>query len=198
MFKIGESPDRGTARSFALKRLAPIHFVLAFGVVSMLADMVYEGARAIIGPYLATFGASAAMVGFVTGLGEAVALIFRLATGRLSDRTHRYWALSIGGYAITVIAVPLIALSQAFWPAACLIIAERFGKAVRTPARDTMLAQATVDLGRGTGFAIHEALDRSGAVIGPLIVAAMIEWSGYRAGFAVLAIPGALALLTLA
>jgi MFS family permease len=198
MHKIGEPQARRTVPSFAPNRLTPIHFVLAFGVVSMLADMVYEGARAIIGPYLATFGASAVMVGFVTGVGEAVALIFRLATGRLSDRTHRYWALSISGYAMTVIAVPLIALSQAFWPAAGLIIAERFGKAVRTPARDTMLAQATVDLGRGTGFALHEALDRVGAVTGPLIVAAMIAWSGYRAGFAVLAIPGALALLTLA
>jgi MFS family permease len=185
-------------RSFTPNRLSPIRFVLVFGLVSMLADMVYEGARAITGPYLATFGASAAMVGFITGLGEAVALVFRLATGRLSDRTHRYWALSIGGYAITVIAVPLIGIAQAFWQAAGFIIAERFGKAVRAPARDTMLAQASVDLGRGTGFAIHEALDQSGALMGPLIVAGMIAWSGYQAAFAVLAIPGALTLLTLA
>src|SRR5487761_2335420 len=118
MLKVGQSRGSGLQRSFAPNRLAPIHFVLAFGVVSMLADMVYEGARAIIGPYLATFGASAAMVGFITGLGEAVALVFRLGTGRLSDRTHRYWALSIAGYAITVIAVPLIGFAQAFWQAA--------------------------------------------------------------------------------
>jgi MFS family permease len=193
-----ESQSGRVEHCFAPNRLTPVHFVLTFGVVSMLADMVYEGARAIIGPYLATFGASAAMVGFITGLGEAVAPVFRLASGRLSDRTHRYWALSIAGYAITVIAVPLIAISQAFWQAAGLIVAERFGKAVRTPARDTMLAQATAGLGRGMGFAIHEALDQVGAVIGPLIVAGMIAWSGYRAGFAVLAIPGALTLLTLA
>jgi MFS family permease len=198
MLKVGESQGAGLQRSFAPNRLKPFHFVLAFGVVSMLTDMVYEGARAITGPYLATFGVSAAMVGFITGLGEAVALVFRLGTGRLSDRTHRYWALSIGGYAITVIAVPLIGFAQAFWQAAALIVAERFGKAVRTPARDTMLAQASVDLGLGRGFAIHEALDQSGALIGPLIVAGMIAWSGYQAGFAVLVIPGALALLTLA
>ena len=78
-------------RSFAPNRLSPIHFELAFGVVSMLADMVYEGVRAVIGPYLASFGASAATVGFITGVGEAVPLVFRLATGPLSDRTHRYW-----------------------------------------------------------------------------------------------------------
>ena len=191
------SPDRGQ-RSFAPNRLSPAGFVLAFGVVSMLADMVYEGARAITGPYLALFGASAAMVGFITGLGEAVALVFRLATGRLADRTHRYWALSIAGYVMTVVAVPLIGATQAFWQAAALIVTERFGKAVRTPARDTMLAQATADMGRGLGFAIHEALDQVGAVIGPLLVAGMIAVSGYRAGFAVLAIPGVLTLATLA
>jgi MFS family permease len=198
VLKIGKSQDGRAGRSFAPNRLTPMRFVLAFGVVSMFADMVYEGARSVTGPYLATFGVSAAMVGFVTGLGEAVALVFRLATGQISDRTHRHWALSISGYLITVVAVPLIALSQAFWQAAGLIIAERFGKAVRTPARDTMLAQASVDFGRGTGFAVHEALDQSGALTGPLIVAGMISWSGYHAGFAVLAIPGALAILTLA
>lgn len=197
MLKIGQSQDGPPQRSFAPNRLAPLYFVLAFGVVSMLTDMVYEGARAITGPYLATFGVSAAMVGFITGLGEAVALVFRLGTGRLSDRTHRYWALSIIGYAITVVAVPLIGIAQAFWQAAALIVTERFGKAVRTPARDTMLAQASVDFGLGRGFAIHEALDQSGALTGPLIVAGMIAWSGYQAGFAVLAIPGVLALLTL-
>ena len=182
----------------APNRLAPMQFVLAFGVVSMLADFVYEGARAITGPYLATFGASAALVGFVTGFGEAVALVFRLVTGPISDRTRRHWALSIAGYAITVIAVPLLALPQSLWQAAVLVIAERFGKAVRTPARDTMLAQASVAFGRGTVFAIHESLDQSGALLGPLAVAGMIALSGYRAGFAVLAIPGALALATLA
>ncbi|MGH3854696.1 MAG: MFS transporter [Pseudonocardiaceae bacterium] len=181
-----------------VNRLTPLRFVLAFGVVSMLADFVYEGARAITGPFLATFGASAALVGFITGTGEAVALIFRLASGSLSDRTGRHWALSIAGYALTVVAVPLLALTSALWPAAGLIIAERFGKAVRTPARDTMLAQASTRVGRGTAFAIHEALDQSGALLGPLLVAAMIALYGYRLGFAVLAIPGALALLTLA
>lgn len=179
-------------------RLTAIQFVLAFGAVSMLADFVYEGARAIAGPYLATFGASATLVGFITGLGEAVALMFRLATGPLADRTRRHWALSIAGYAITVLSVPLLAVSQALWQAAALIVAERFGKAVRTPARDTMLAQASVTYGRGTVFAIHEALDQSGALIGPLVVAGMIALSGYRAGFAVLAIPGVCALLLLA
>jgi MFS family permease len=185
-------------RTGVANRLTPMQFVLAFGVVSLLADFVYEGARGIIGPYLATFGASATLVGFVTGFGEAVALVFRLATGPISDRTRRHWTLSIAGYAITVIAVPLMGLSQGLGQTAGLVIAERFGKAVRTPARDTMLAQASADMGRGTAFAIHEALDQSGALLGPLLVAGVITLSGYRNAFVVLAIPGALALLTLA
>jgi MFS family permease len=179
-------------------RLTPMRFVVAFGVVSLLADFVYEGARAITGPFLATFGASAALVGFVTGAGEAVALVFRLFTGRVSDRTGRHWALSIAGYAITLVAVPVLALAQALWQAAGLVIAERFGKALRTPARDTMLAQASTQSGHGWSFAVHEALDQTGAVLGPLLVAAMVAVSGYRLGFAILAVPAALALLALA
>ncbi|MGH3781578.1 MAG: MFS transporter [Pseudonocardiaceae bacterium] len=167
-----------------------MRFVLAFGVVSCLADFVYEGARAIVGPFLANLGASALVVGFVTGVGEAVALVLRLGTGRLSDRTGRHWALSVTVYVVTVVAVPLLALTQTLWQAAALVVAERFGKAVRTPARDTMLAQASSKTGRGWAFALHEALDQSGAVFGPLVVAGMVALCGYRLGFGVLAIPG--------
>ena len=172
-------------------RLSPMGFVLAFGAVSMLGDFVYEGARSVIGPFLATFGASAALVGVVTGAGEAVALVFRLFSGRLSDRTGRHWALTITGYVITVVAVPILAAVHALWQAVALVVAERFGKAVRSPARDTMLAEAGGTLGRGRAFAIHEALDQSGALVGPLLVAGMVAISGYRLGFAVLAIPAA-------
>ncbi|MGW2665189.1 MFS transporter [Nocardia tengchongensis] len=163
----------------------------------MLSDVVYEGARAITGPYLGSLGASAVLVGFVTGFGEAVALVLRLVSGPVSDRTRRYWALSIAGYTITLVAVPLLALTQMLWQASVLVVAERFGKAVRSPAKDTMLAQAGTGTGRGRAFAVHEAMDQSGALLGPLLVAAMIAVSGYRLGFAVLAVPGVLALATL-
>jgi MFS family permease len=170
-------------------------FVLTFGVVSMLADVVYEGARSITGPFLASLGATAVMVGFITGFGEAVALVMRLGTGPLADRTRKYWPLTIAGYALTVIAVPLLALASSLWQASALVIMERFGKAVRTPARDTMLSHAGAEIGRGKAFAIHEALDQSGALLGPLLVGLMIAVSGYQLGFGVLAIPGALALV---
>jgi MFS family permease len=188
----------GQSRGLAPNRISPLRFVLVFGLVSGLSDFVYEGARSITGPYLTTFGASAALVGLITGIGEAVALVFRLFTGRLSDRTGRHWAITITGYAITLISVPLLAIAGPLWLASVFIIGERFGKAVRTPARDTMLAEASVDLGRGRAFATHEALDQAGALVGPLVVAAILATHhSYTTGFAILAMPGALAMLTL-
>ena len=191
--------SREKSGSWGANRLPPMKFVLAFGLVSGLGDVVYEGARSVVGPFMAGFGASAALVGLVTGLGEAMALVFRLFSGRLSDRTGRQWTISISGYAVTMVAVPLLALAGNVWAVSALVLAERFGKGLRTPARDTMLAQAGTDLGRGWTFAVHEALDQVGAFIGPLAVAVFLEFSkGYRDGFAALAIPGAAALVVLA
>ncbi|HWC33967.1 MAG TPA: MFS transporter [Mycobacteriales bacterium] len=192
------TPSSGESAPASPNRIGPLRFVLVFGVVSGLGDFVYEGARSIVGPYLATFGASAALVGVITGAGEAVALVFRLFTGRLSDRTGKHWAISITGYAITMVSVPLLAVAGPLWLACTFIVGERFGKAVRTPARDTMLAEASVDLGRGRAFAIHEAMDQSGALVGPLVVALILATHhGYKTSFAWLAVPGALAIFTL-
>lgn len=179
-------------------RLSPLGFVLAFGLISGLGDAVYEGARSVTGPLLASFGAGAGLVGLITGAGEAVALVLRLPFGMLSDRTGRPWPITIAGYAITMVAAPLLAIASALWPAAVLVVLERFGKAVRTPARDTMLAQASTEMGRGRAFALHEALDQSGALVGPLLVAGAIAvLGGLRWGFAVLAVPAMAALVVL-
>ena len=181
----------------APNRLSPLQFVLAFGVVSMLGDFVYEGARSIVGPYLATLGAGAALVGFITGAGEAVALVLRPVSGRISDRTGRQWAITISGYVITFVAVPLLAVARGLWAAAVLVVLERLGKAIRTPARDTMIAQASAELGRGKAFALHEAMDQAGAVLGPLLVALMVAIGSYELGFGVLAVPAIAAIVVL-
>jgi MFS family permease len=182
----------------SVNRISPIRFVVRFGVVSGLADVVYEGARSIIGPFLATLGASAAAVGLVTGLGEAAALVLRLGTGRISDRTGRPWPQTIVGYALTVVCVPLIGLTGGLTGAALLYNGERVGKAVRTPARDTMLAHASAKMGRGYAFGLHEALDQTGAMAGPLMLGAALALGlGYRGAFALLAVPGLAALAVL-
>ena len=172
--------------------MGPWRFVVWFGTVSLLADFVYEGARSITGPLLASLGASALVVGVVTGAGEAAALGLRLVSGPLADRTGRFWGLAIAGYALTVVSVPLLGVAGALWAACALVIAERVGKAVRSPAKDTMLSHATAATGRGRGFAVHEAMDQVGALVGPLVVAGMLAVTGgdYGPALGVLAIPG--------
>jgi MFS family permease len=173
--------------------------VVLVGVVSLFADMTYEGARAITGPFLATLGASGAVVGVVAGLGELLGYALRLVSGYLSDRTGRYWALMILGYAVNMLAVPLLALAGRWEIAAGLMIAERVGKAIRTPPRDVMLSHASSRLGHGWAFGLHEALDQVGAVVGPLLVAGVLfRTERYDIGFAVLLVPALLALGVLA
>lgn len=177
----------------------PWRFVTAFGVVSLCADLVYEGARSVIGPYLGLLGASATMVGVVTGVGEAFALAGRLGTGPLADRTRAYWPLALTGYAVAMVSVPALGLTSTLWLAAVLVIAERAGKAIRSPAKDVMLSHAAAAVGRGKGFAVHEALDQIGAVAGPLAVAALLAATAddFRVAFLALAVPAAVVMVLL-
>ncbi len=173
-------------------------FVVLLGLVSLCADMTYEGARSITGPFLGTLGASGAVVGVVSGLGELVGYVLRLVSGYLSDRTRRYWLLTFTGYTVNLLAVPLLALTGHWLWASTLIVIERLGKAIRTPARDAMLSHATKQIGHGWGFGLHEAMDQIGAVLGPLIVFATLSvHNDYRLGFAVLLVPALLALIAL-
>lgn len=182
-----------------ISKAAAIKFVILIGVVSLFADMTYEGARSITGPYLAVLGASGTAVGVVAGLGELIGYSLRLVSGYFSDRTGRYWAITIVGYSVNLLAVPLLALAGRWEMAAALIIVERVGKGIRTPARDAMLSHATQQVGRGWGFGLHEALDQTGAVLGPVIVAGVLYFrDGYQTGFALLLVPALLALAVLA
>lgn len=179
-------------------RKTAMRFVLLLGVVSLFADMTYEAARSITGPYLAILGASGAVVGFTAGAGELFGYGLRFFSGLLSDKTQRYWTITITGYAVNLLAVPLLALANHWGLAVALIMAERVGKAIRTPARDVMLSHAAAVVGRGWGFAVHEAMDQIGAMVGPIIVMVVLAINGsYRFAFAVLAIPAALAITVL-
>jgi MFS family permease len=175
-----------------------IQFIILMGIVSLFADMTYEGARSITGPYLALLGASGTIVGVVAGFGELIGYGVRLISGYLSDKTGKYWTITFIGYIINLLAVPLLALAGN-WPlAATLMIAERFGKAIRNPARDAMLSYATKQTGRGWGFGLHEALDQIGAISGPLIVASVLYYQGsYPMSFGMLLIPALFALIIL-
>jgi MFS family permease len=196
---MSDAPRRGASRP----RLSAWRFVLAFGTVSLLMDFVYEGARSITGPLLASLGASATVVGVVTGAGETAALALRLVSGTLADRTRRFWGWAIAGYALSAVSVPALGLTGVLWVACALVIAERVGKAVRSPAKDTLLSHATAVTGRGRGFAVHEAMDQTGALLGPLVVAGMLVLTGgsdgvdYGPALGVLAVPGVASLVVM-
>ncbi|HET7307410.1 MAG TPA: MFS transporter [Gammaproteobacteria bacterium] len=184
--------------TLAPKIRSAIGFVIFMGLTSLFADMTYEGARSINGPFLAMLGASATVVGFVAGFGELAGYAVRFVSGVWCDRSGRYWPIVFIGYGINMLAVPALALAG-HWPlAAALMILERVGKGIRKPVNDTMLSHATQAMGRGWGFGLHEAMDQAGATIGPLIVSAMLYFRhGFAIGYGVLLIPALLALAVL-
>lgn len=175
-----------------------LKFVILLGFVSLCADATYEGARSITGAYLGVLGASGTVVGLVAGLGELIGYGFRLVIGYMSDQTRKYWSITTLGYFVNTAVVPLLALAGRWEVAAGLMIAERTGKAIRTPPRDVLLSYAAMRLGGGFGFGLHEAMDQTGAVMGPLAVAAMLYLQqGYRGGFIILLVPAVLGLIVL-
>ena len=176
--------DTGTRRT-------AFRFVLLIGILSFFADFTYEGSRSILGPFLASLQASGTVVGLITGFGELLGYGLRLVSGRLADTTGRFWLITIFGYIVQMAAVPSLALVDSWPAAAILIVLERVGKAIRNPPRDVMLSHAGKQLGgQGWVFGLHEALDQSGAMFGPLVVAAVLaRHSSYHSAFAVLLVP---------
>jgi len=190
-----DKTDSGATANIA--KLA-FRFVLIIGVVNFFADMTYEGARSIVGPFLGSLGATAAVVGFVAGLGEMIGYGLRSVSGYLADKTHKYWAVAFIGYAVNMLAVPALALAGN-WPlAAALMVAERTGRAIRRPAMESMLSHAGESIGQGWVFGLNEAMDQIGATLGPLITAwVLYRRGGYHHAFAVLLISALLCLIVL-
>ncbi len=171
-------------------------FVVLIGLTSLFSDMTYEAARSINGAYLNILGTSATTVGLVAGLGELLGYGLRIISGYLSDRTQKYWTITIAGYLLNLFSVPLLAFAGYWQLAVLLIILERVGKAIRTPARDAMLSYGAKEMGRGWGFGLHEALDSTGATIGPLLVSAVLYFrnDSYHTAYLFLAIPAVIAI----
>jgi MFS family permease len=163
--------------------------VLMLGTVSLCGDIVYEGARAVSGPFLFSLGATAAVVGFISGFGEFAGYALRIVSGHLVDRTARYWLLVLIGYGL-ILAIPFLAFARHWQLAALLLVLERSGKAIRAPSREVIISSAGSSIGRGWAFGLHEAMDQVGAIVGPLIfTAAVALGEGYRAGFRFMVIP---------
>lgn len=181
-------------------------FILLFGVVSLFSDVTHEGADSIRGVYLSLLGASAGAIGFVSGLGELIGYSMRYLFGKLTDKTRRYWPMTILGYVLDIIAVPALALvGEHGWIWACaLLVVQRMGKAIKKPAKDTILSFAASQEGIGKSFGIQELLDQIGAFLGPVLLYLVMPFQtdgtvfqAYSTAFAVLAIPGAITLVLL-
>lgn len=176
----------------------PWPFIILIGVISLFSDLTYEGARSISGPFLGSLQANALVVGVVAGLGEFLGYSLRLASGYVTDRLKKYWPICVAGYSLNLFAIPLLALVWRWEWAALLLILERTGKGIRTPARDAMLSHAVSTVGRGWGFGFHEAMDQLGAVTGPLLIAWVLYLGGtYRHAFAGLLVPALAAMAIL-
>jgi len=167
-----------------MRNRSALHFVVIIGIANFFADFTYEGARGIIGPFLGSLGASAAIVGFVAGLGELMGYGLRSISGYFADKSHRHWAFAFLGYAVNMFAVPALALAGR-WPlAASLVVAERAGRGIRKPTVEAMLSYAGRSIGAGWVFGLNEALDQAGATFGPLLMALILYLNGgYRTGF---------------
>ena len=173
-----------------MKNRSALQFVLVIGIVNFFADFTYEGARGTVGPFLGSLGASAAIVGFVAGLGELLGYSLRSVSGYFADKSHQHWAFAFVGYGVNMLAVPALALAGQ-WPlAAGLVVAERVGRGIRKPSVEAMLSYAGKSIGAGWVFGLNEALDQAGATIGPLLMALILYLNGgFRTGFRVLLIP---------
>ena len=181
-------------------------FIIFFGIVSLFSDMTHEGASSIRGAYLTILGASAGAIGFVSGLGELIGYSMRYVFGRIADKRKNYWFMTIFGYVIDVLAVPALALvgENGWIAAAILLIIQRMGKAIKKPAKDTIMSFAASQEGVGKSFGIQEMLDQIGAFLGPVLLylVMLFKTTGttfeiYSTCFAVLAIPGAITIIML-
>src|SRR5438477_1389675 len=181
-----------------MRNRSAFSFVLIIGIVNFFADLTYEGARGIVGPFLGSLGASAAIVGFVGGFGELIGYALRSVSGYFADKTRKYWFFAFLGYAINMLAVPALALAGQ-WPlAAGLVVTERVGRGIRKPTVEAMLSYAGKSIGAGWVFGLNEALDQAGATIGPLLMALVLYFNGgYRTGFSTLLFSALLLLGTL-
>lgn len=181
-------------------------FILLFGIVSLFSDMTHEAASSIRGAYLNLTGASAKTIGFISGLGELIGYSLRYAFGKFTDKTKKYWPMIILGYVLDIIAVPALALiDENGWIYACiLLVIQRMGKAIKKPAKDTVMSFAASQEGVGKSFGIQELLDQIGAFLGPVLLYLVMlsktessTFKTYSRGFAYLAIPGAITLILL-
>jgi MFS family permease len=175
--------------------------VLVLGVASFLTDLSSEMIFPLLPVFLTTvLAAGPRALGVIEGFAESTASLLKVASGIWTDRTRRRKPLVVLGYSLSGAVRPLIALATA-WPVVlALRVGDRIGKGTRTSPRDALIADVTPSDLRGRAYGLHRAFDHAGAVAGPLVAAALLQWGGLsiRQVFLLAAVPAALVILVLA
>ncbi|MCM8757671.1 MAG: MFS transporter [Candidatus Omnitrophica bacterium] len=179
-------------------KFKPLNFIIILGLVSLFADMVYEGARGVLSPFFFYLGASSLMTGFIFGIAEFLGWALRIFFGWFADRFKCWWQMTFLGYGLGVLSIPLLAFTKNLQAASILVIFERLGKAIRSPSRDLLISSVTEEFGRGKAFGLHEFFDQIGAISGPILVGILFFLSrDYRISFGFLFLPAIICLLVL-
>jgi MFS family permease len=175
--------------------------VLWLSVVALLNDTASEMIYPLL-PFflLTTLGAGPAFLGVIEGVAESASSLLKLASGWFSDRARSRKPLVFWGYTVATVMRPLIALATAPWHILVIRLSDRLGKGVRAAPRDALLAAAVEPEYRGRAFGLHQAADHAGAVIGPLLAAALLYYlpGRFRLVFALAVIPGIVSLIVIA
>ena len=178
--------------------------VLRLGWVSLLTDISSEMIFAVFAVvFTSVAGASAALLGLIEGLADLSASSLNAVAGWLSDRSGRRKGWALAGYAFSTLAKAMLLLSLSVGNLAAFRVIERLGKGFRGPPRDAWLASIAEGASRGYAFGVHKALDKSGAVLGPLLAWALLSVLGessatYATLFWVAFVPAVVALFVLA
>ena len=177
--------------------------ILKLGLVSFLTDLSSEMIFSVFAIFFTTVaGASSALLGLIEGLADFSASALTYLAGWLSDRSGRRKVFTLAGYGFSTLAKTILLVSSSIAGLALFRVIERLGKGFRGPPRDAWLSSIAEQSTRGFSFGVHKALDKAGAVLGPLVAYALLSWlgesaSGYRTLFWVAFVPAALSVAVL-
>lgn len=181
-------------------------FIILIGLVSLFSDMCHEGAKSIYGQFLQLSGASPKIISLIGGLGEFLGTALIFVTSIIASKTKKYWTMTIIGYTLNLFCIPLLALTtpNGYIYAISLILLERVGKAIRKPAKNTLVSFSSKNIGEGKSFALMEFLDQIGAFIGPLLLTLVLSlkngtniFDDYRFCFLILLVPAVVTIIIL-
>lgn len=178
--------------------------IVRLGFVSLLTDLSSEMIFSVFAIFFTTVaGASSSLLGLIEGLADFSASSLNYLAGRLSDRSGKRKVFTLAGYGFSTLAKTVLLVTNSIAGLSVFRVAERLGKGFRGPPRDAWLSAISDERTRGYSFGVHKALDKLGAVLGPLVAYGLLRWLGesastYKMLFWVAFVPALLSIALLA